>query len=314
MLGKPSDLATEGCFMRHSSRYHRVGWLLLLLFFRAFEIAAQNASQAPVKSCLWKVVSKESTVYLLGSVHLLKSDAYPLSQAIEQAFGDSTKLVLEVNLDSLNSPDAQQMILSKALLPEGKTLNEILSPATYQTVRQKVEALGLDIEALKRMKPWFLSLSLVAMKVQQLGYNAQHGVDQHFFERARKAKKEVLGLETADFQINLLDSLPAKTQEEALLQTLKELDQFETEFEQLVRAWAAGQESQLDKLLLESFKEYPEVYAKLISERNRNWLPKIESHFQGGNKTLVVVGAAHLVGRDGVVELLKRKGYSVEQL
>jgi len=244
----------------------------------------------------------------------LKPDAYPLSQAIEQAFGDSTKLVLEVNLDSLNSPDAQQMILSKALLPEGKTLNEILSPATYQTVRQKVEALGLDIEALKRMKPWFLSLSLVAMKMQQLGYNAQHGVDRHFFERARKAKKEVLGLETADFQINLLDSLPAKTQEESLLQTLKELDQFETEFEQLVRAWAAGHEKQLDNLLLESFKEYPDVYAKLISERNRNWLPKIESHFQGGNKTLVVVGAAHLVGRDGVVELLKRKGYSVEQL
>ena len=152
------------------------------------------------KSCLWKVVSKDSTVYLLGSVHLLKSDAYPLSQAIERAFGDSTKLVLEVNLDSLNSPDAQQMILAKALLPEGKTLNEVLSPATYQAVRQKVEGLGLDIEALKRMKPWFLSLSLVAMKMQQLGYDAQHGVDRHFFERARKAKKEVLGLETADFQ------------------------------------------------------------------------------------------------------------------
>ena len=206
------------------------------------------------------------------------------------------------------------MILSKALLPEGKTLNETLSPATYQAVRQKVESLGMDIAALKRMKPWFLSLSLVVMKMQQLGYDAQHGVDRHLFDRARKSKKEILGLETADFQINLLDSLPAKTQEESLLQTLKELDQFETEFEQVVRAWAAGHQKQLDNLLLESFKEYPDVYAKLISERNRNWLPKIESHFQGGNKTLVVVGAAHLVGRDGVVELLKRKGYSVEQL
>ena len=298
----------------HHSRFHRAGWLLLLLFFTTSESAAQNVIQAPVKSCLWKVVSKDSTIYLLGSVHLLKSDAYPLGQVIEQAFGDSTKLVLEVNLDSLNSPDAQQMMLTKALLPEGKTLNETLSPATYQAVQQKVEALGLDIEALKRMKPWFLSLSLVAMKMQQLGYDAQHGVDRHFFDRARKAKKEVLGLETADFQLNLLDSLSAKTQEESLLQTLKELDQFETDFEQVVRAWAAGQEKQLDSLLLESFKEYPDIYAKLISERNRNWLPKIESHFRDGNKTLVVVGAAHLVGRDGVVELLKQKGYSVEQL
>jgi uncharacterized protein YbaP (TraB family) len=233
---------------------------------------------------------------------------------MEQAFADSSKLVLEVNLDSLNSPDAQQMMLAKALLPAGKTLTEILSPATYQAVRQKVEALGLDIEALKRMKPWFLSLSLVAMKMQRLGYEAQHGVDRHFFERARKMKKDVLALETADFQLNLLDSLPPKTQEESLLQTLKELDQFETEFEQIMRAWATGQEKQLNDLLLESFKEYPDIYAKLISERNRNWLPKIESHLQGGNKTLVVVGAAHLVGRDGVVALLKQKGYSVEQL
>jgi len=243
----------------------------------------------------------------------LKSDAYPLSQAIEQAFVNSTKLVLEVNLDSLNSSDAQQMVLATALLPGGKTLNETLSPATYQAVQQKVEAMGLNMEALKRMKPWFLSLSLVAMKMQQLGYDADNGVDRHFFDRATKANKEVLGLETAEFQINLMDSLSAKTQEESLLQTLKELDQFETEFEELVRAWASGQEKQLDNLLLQSFKEYPDVYAKLISERNRRWLPVIESHLQGGNKTLVVVGAAHLVGRDGVVELLKRKGYSVEQ-
>jgi uncharacterized protein YbaP (TraB family) len=300
--------------MRHLSRYHRASWLLLLLLVRSVQASGQNATQAPVKSCLWKVVSKDSAVYLLGSVHLLKPDAYPLSPAIEQAFGNSTKLVLEVNLDSLNSPDAQQMVLRKALLPQGKTLNETLSPAAYQAVRQTVDSMGLNLEALKRMKPWFLSLSLVAMKMQQLGYDVQNGVDRHFFDRAMKANKEVLGLETAEFQIDLLDGLPAKTQEESLLQTLKELDQFEAEFEQLVRAWASGQEKQLDNLLLQSFKEYPDVYAKLISERNRNWLPKIESHLQGGNKTLVVVGAAHLVGRDGVVELLKRKGYSVEQL
>jgi uncharacterized protein len=300
--------------MRHRNRFHGTVWLLLLLVFSGSETTAQNARQAVKKSCLWKAVSRDSTVYLLGSVHLLKPDIYPLSEAMEQAFVDSSKLVLEVNLDSLNSPDAQRIVLAKALLPAGKTLTEILSPATYQAVRQKVEALGLDIEALKRMKPWFLSLSLVTLKMQQLGYEAQHGVDRHFFERAKKMKKDVLGLETADFQLNLLDSLPAKTQEESLLQTLKELDQFETEFEQIMHAWATGQEKQLSNLLLESFKEYPDIYAKLISERNRNWLPKIESHLQGGIKTLVVVGAAHLVGRDGVVELLKQKGYSVEQL
>src|SRR5262245_58181778 len=124
----------------------------------------------------------------------------------------------------------------------------------------------------------------------------------------------VLVLYTDKFQINLLDSLPAKNQDESLLQTLKELDQFESELEQLVRAWSTGREKELDRLLLESFQEFPDVYAKLISERNRSWLPKIESYLRVAKKTLVVVGAAHLVGRDGVVELLRRKGYSVEQL
>ena len=301
--------------MHDSSRSRRYAWLLLLLLlFRTSEIAAQKASQAPAKSCLWKVVSKESTVYLLGSVHLLKSDAYPLSRSIEQAFDDATQIALEVNMDSLNSPDAQRMILTKALLPEGSTLNEVISPATYRAVQQKVQALGLDIQTLKRMKPWFLSLSLVAMKMQQLGYDPQHGVDRHYFERARKAKKEVLGLETAEFQIDLLDSLSGKSQEESLLQTLEELDQVETEFEQIVSAWAAGQEKQLSETLLKSFKEYPDIHAKLITERNRNWLPKIESFFRPGNKTLVIVGAAHLVGQEGVIDLLRKKGYSIEQL
>src|SRR5262245_36116149 len=160
---------TKGCFAYHTNTLHRTGWLLVLLLFHPFEIAAQKASQAPAKSCLWKVVSKDSTLYLLGSVHLLKSDAYPLSQAIEQAFNESTKLVLEVNLDSLDSSHVQQLILAKSLLPEGKTLDLILSPSTYQALQQKVKGLGLDIEILKRMKPWFLSISLVATKMQQLG-------------------------------------------------------------------------------------------------------------------------------------------------
>lgn len=301
--------------MRDSSRSHRSAWLLLLLLlFRTSEIAAQNASKAPAKSCLWKVVSKESTVYLLGSVHLLKPDAYPLSRAIEQAFDDATQIALEVNMDSLDSPDAQRMIMTKALLPDGKTLNDVVSPATYRVVQQKVQALGLDIQVLRRMKPWFLSLSLVAMKMQQLGYAPQHGVDRHYFERARKSKKEVFGLETAEFQIDLLDSLSGKAQEESLLQTIEELDQVETEFEQIVGAWAAGQEKQLSETLLKSFKEYPDIYAKLITERNRNWLPKIENFFRAGQKTLVIVGAAHLVGREGVLDLLRQKGYSIEQL
>src|SRR5262245_28252661 len=129
---------TKKCFTYHSNRLHQMG-ILVFLLLSSFEIAAQKASQAPLKSCLWKIASKDSTVYLLGSVHLLKSDAYPLSQFIEQAFSESTKLVLEVNLESLDSTAAQQLILAKSLLPEGKTLDLTVSPSTYQAVQSKVK-------------------------------------------------------------------------------------------------------------------------------------------------------------------------------
>ncbi|MCI0627339.1 MAG: TraB/GumN family protein [Acidobacteria bacterium] len=302
--------------MHHVSFLRRASLLLLLLVFpvHTCEVRAQAPAKAPAKSCLWKVTSKENAIYLLGSVHILKADAYPLSKAIESAFTGSKKLVLEVSLDAMNSPSAQQLILTKSLLPEGKTLKEALSPETFRLVQQRAESLGLPMTALQRMKPWFLSLSLTVMKMQQLGYDAKFGVDKHFFDRATKETKEVLSLETPDFQINLLDSLPAKTQEASLLQTLRELDQFESEFDQIIRAWVLGNEKKLEESLLESFKEYPDVYEKLINERNRNWLPKIEAFLKDGNHVLIIVGAAHLVGRDGVIELLKQKGYAVEQL
>lgn len=291
----------------------RISWLFLLFLVCGREAIAQTVQRAPAKNSLWRITTNKSTLYLLGSIHMMKPDVFPLSDAIEEAFRSSARLVLEVNLDGLNSPDAQQAMLAKGLLPEGKRLGQVLSPETYRQVQQKVEALQLNIGAISRMKPWFLSLALAAMKMQQLGYNPENGVDRYFFGKAINAKKPVVGLETADFQISLLDSLPAKTQEEALLQTLNELDQFEKEIEQVVRAWKAGREKELESLLLESFKEYPEVYAKIVTDRNRNWLAALESHLRGEGSTFVVVGAAHLVGRDGVVELLRKRGYSVEQ-
>jgi uncharacterized protein YbaP (TraB family) len=273
---------------------------------------AQAPVASPAKSCLWKVTSKGGNVYLLGSVHLLRKDAYPLNQSIEQAFTRSTRVVLEVDMDE--SAASAQLLLSKGLLPGQKTLKEILSADTFKLVKQKMEAQGSNIETMQRFKPWLLMLTLTISEMQRLGYDAQYGIDKHFYDRARKSSKEVLSLETAEYQINLLDSLPAATQEAALLQTLKEFDLFQKEFSQIVKAWSSGDATGLEASLLGSFNEYPDVYEKLLLERNRNWIPKIEAFLGSQSDVLVIVGAAHLVGPSGVVELLRKKGYSVEQM
>jgi hypothetical protein len=287
--------------------------LAILLCLSAAPSLAQVPAQAPSRHCLWKVSSKDCHVYLLGSIHLLKRSAYPLDKALEAAFDDSATLALEVSLDEMNSPSSQRLMLSKGLLPGGKTLQQTLSEKTFAQVTARVETLGLKIEAVQRLKPWFLMLTLAVAKLQQLGYDPAHGVDKYFFDKAKQSNKTVLGLETAEFQINVLDRLSDKTQEAALLQTLADLDIMEKEFGQIVQAWAAGDTKGLEESLLESFNGYPEVYEKIVSERNRNWIPKIEEFLRQQGNTLVVVGAAHLLGSAGVVELLKQKGYAIEQ-
>jgi uncharacterized protein YbaP (TraB family) len=286
--------------------------LVTLLGETISQALAQAPSPATTRSCLWKVTSRDSTVHMLGSVHLLKKDAYPLNRTIESAFNGSQTLLLEVNLDEMTSHEVQQLILSKGLLADGKTLPEVLSKESLVLVKERIDALGLQLEAVQRLKPWLLTMTLALAKLQQLGYDPAHGIDKYFFDKAKGQRKEILALETAEFQINLLDSLPPKTQEAALLQTLKELDMMEKEFDAIVQAWKIGDTKRLEDSLLESFKEYPEVYQKIVSERNKNWIPKIEELLERRGNTLLVVGAAHLVGPHGVVELLRNKGYVVE--
>jgi uncharacterized protein len=299
-------------------RHQRLSKVVLaafgILLCRSYAQAwAQAPSPAPAKSCLWKVSSIDTSVYLLGSIHLLKGDFYPLPKPMEMAFNNSRRVAFEVNLDETNSREAQQLILNKSQLPQGRRLQDVLSKASFEFVKEKIEPLGLRVELLEHFKPWFLMLTLTVTKLQKLGYDPAHGIDKYFFDKAKKWDREILSLETSEFQISLLDALSPKTQEAALLQTLRELDLMEKEFDEIVRAWSGGDRKALEGALLGSFEDYPDVYEKIVIGRNRNWLPKIEDFLKRKGNTLVIVGAAHLVGASGLIELLEQKGYTLEQ-
>jgi uncharacterized protein YbaP (TraB family) len=266
------------------------------------------------KSCLWKVSSKQNTVYLLGAIHLMREDGYPLNKSIESAYHDAQTLVLEINLDEAASSEAQSLMVSKGLYPAGQTLRESLSPQTFELVKKKTEELGLDIQQVNRLKPWLVTITLAALQLEQLGYDSKLGIDKHFFDQARADKKEILSLESIEYQVSLLEGMSSGNQEAALLETIQELDLFKKEFEEIVKAWSNGKSKKLDELLLESFKDYPELLNQLIVQRNKSWVPKIEEFLNHKGNVLVVVGAAHLIGNRGVIEMLRQKGYVVEQL
>jgi uncharacterized protein YbaP (TraB family) len=273
-----------------------------------------DESRAQEKSFLWQLQSGKGDIYILGSIHFLRRENYPLNPTIEKAFDSAKKLVFEIDLKSAGSGTVQRLTLEKGLHRDGKTLQQNVSAETYSLAAKRAQELGLDIHALSPLKPWVVALTMASLQLQKLGFDPNSGVDRYLAGRATKAGKPIAGLETAAFQIGLMDQLSASDQESMLRQSLREMDLLDKGLDQIVRSWAAGDVPALEQLLLNAMREYPAVHQKIVVDRNRRWLPEIERLIKQGESALVVVGAAHLVGKEGVIELLKARGYTLEQM
>jgi len=271
---------------------------------------------AATRSFLWKASKGQGVVYLVGSVHMLTADFYPLAPALDAAFKDSDLLVEEADLSEMLSPTTQFSLLQRGMLPSGQTLDKVVSPATLALVNAHVGVFGpgAAVAAVKQFKPWFLAMTLEAMEWQKAGFDPQLGLDKHFFDRAQSEGKAVQGLETTEFQISLFDSMSAEQQERFLAETLKDLDKETASVGQLASAWKSGDVAGVERFVLKDLQSDPVVYQRLLVGRNRAWLPKLEALFSRPRPAMVVVGAAHLVGPDGLVAMLKAKGYTLIQL
>lgn len=285
--------------------------LLLLITINAF---SQQTKDHDKKHPLWKISTKTNTIYLLGSVHVLKEDAYPLDTSIEKAYENSQRLFFEVNLNEVNAQKLQQLTVDKGFYNDGRTIKADLSTETYELVKKHLSEDGMNVENFDRFKPWLLAMTIEVRELQRLGYDPRLGLDKYFYEKAEKDKKKIDSFETAAYQLNLLADMPAYMQEEMLLQTLKDIAEGEKELNMIFEAWKTGNAEVLDTDLLKSFRDYPEVYKRLVLDRNNNWMPKIESLIGQKENAMIIVGTAHLVGKDGILMTLKQKGYQVDQL
>ena len=287
--------------------------LLTALLVSALLVVRPTA-QGTNKHFLWSVTdSKGSVVYLLGSIHVLTPDFYPLSPELEKAFDGSKVLVEELDLDEMNNPVALVPVLAKAMFTDGRTLQQAVAPDTYAEVKRRAEKSGLPMVALDRMKPWMVAVALTAPVLKAAGFDSDMGVDKHFFDKAKASGKERRALETVAFQLGQFDLLSPAMQEEMLKETMADLDTQVANVREVATAWAAGNTTTIERLMLKDMMTSPDLYQKLLVDRNQNWLAPIETCLQQNAGCLVVVGAAHLIGPHGVPTLLQRKGYKVEQ-
>jgi uncharacterized protein YbaP (TraB family) len=289
--------------------------IVSILFLIVTFICTSYTFSYAQKSFLWRVQSKRSTVYLLGSIHLLKKDIYPLSRTIENAFEKSDFLAVEADINEIGRLNIQKLMES-AFYSGNDTLEKHVSQSTFDTVKEQTERLGLPIEFVYNQKPWFLGLTLSSVELMKAGYDPNYGMDKYFLSKAAGTKK-ILELESLDYQIDLLSGLNDDEQELFLLYTLKDLEILTQEVDNLVDAWQSGAVESMEKTVTKSFTEdrrFSGIYDKLIKKRNRSMALKIEGFLKTNGTCFVVVGAAHLLGERGIVQLLKGRGYSVEQL
>ena len=276
-------------------------------------LEAQQPSATATRQPLWKIEGKKATVYLLGSVHILKKENYPLAAPLNAAFDQAKVVVFESDLEALESPELAMKLLSKSALPAGETLRDQLSPKLYEQVAAQLKETGLPIEAVEKLKPGMVAMTIALVEMQKLGLDEKLGVDRHFHERARKAGKEIIGLETPDFQVDLLTGFSKQEGEAILKSTLKEIRTLKEQLGQMLKSWQTGDMKIVADLLNEAMEEHPELYKRLVVERNKRWVPKIEELARGDKDAIVIVGAGHLAGKQSVVELLEKNGLKVTQ-
>lgn len=262
----------------------------------------------------WKVTGRQGAVYLVGSVHLLSQNFYPLNPALEIAYKDSNLLIEEVDLGEMAQSDNQFALLSRGMLPASQSLDSVLSAPTLALLNKHLPDLGPMAEAMKRFKPWFAALTIESLEWTKAGFDPNLGLDKHFYDRAIADGKSVQGFETMAFQIGLFDDMPMDQQDKLLADMLKDVDSEQANMSKLIDAWRDGDAATVERIVLADLKTDPVVYKRMLVDRNRNWLPKIDALFGRSGHALVVVGAAHLVGPDGLLASLRAKGYTVEQL
>jgi uncharacterized protein len=294
--------------MQRLTRISAWAWALIVAFLLAPQARADGA-----RHTFWSIKGQSNTVYLLGSIHVLKSADHELPPESLRAYAAAGSLVMELDLNQTSPDKLTAESFSGETLPEGQTLPSALGPEAYARLVAHLKPLGLEAGFFDQMQPWFVAVTLEQLEIARLGFDLDSGVEAQFTRRAQADHKPIIALETMDEQLGLFSHMPMEQQRRFLLYCLEDADDSAQEMDEIVKAWQRGDTALLERLLGEGMEKFPDLYKVLTTDRNRKWLPRIETMLHDKQDYLVIVGALHLVGRDGVVALLEHDGYKVVQ-
>ena len=262
---------------------------------------------------LWELHGKHNTVYLLGSIHVLRPNDYPLAPVVLDAYTHAGSLFMEVNLEEINSEQVQAEMLASATLSGGKTLPDVLGKQRYERAAALAHEIGVELSSFDQFAPWFAAEAISELQLTQLGFQAENGVEMYFMDRARSDGKSVDGLETVHDQMSVFQNMSLDAQAEYLLSSLEQAHDLPKEVDSMVRAWKRGDTRWFESELQSDLGHDSDLYQSVLVARNRKWVPKIEALLNSDENYLVIVGTGHLAGQGSVVDLLKKDGIVATQ-
>jgi uncharacterized protein YbaP (TraB family) len=276
--------------------------------------AAALADAASTPVTMWLAEGTSNRVYLLGSIHLLRERDHPLPQVIGDAYEDAETLYMELDMDDLDPLATQATITRLGMLEEGISLRDVMGEELYAEAAAAASELEIPLEMLDRTEPWYAAITVEQLVLARIGFNAAYGVEMHLLRKASGDGKEILGFETLEQQLGYLDGLSLEAQRKLLMQTLTEGAAIREIMDDLILAWRSGDIDHLEQTLLNDLYGYPELYDTIVADRNRLWVDTIDDLLDDGEDYLVIVGALHLVGEDGVPRLLEQRGIRITQM
>jgi uncharacterized protein len=291
-----------------ATRWVSAGWLLLVLSLPAM------AGDAGHPVSMWQLDGHSNSVYLLGSVHLLRADDHPLPSVIDEAYEDAGKVIMELDMDDIDPVQAQSLLTELGLIHDDRSLSDLMGPEPYAEAAALASSADIPLAMLVKSEPWLAAITVEQLMLSRIGFNPLYGIEHHFMEKAGADEKEILGLETVEEQLRFLDSMSLESQRALLLQSLKESVDIQKIMDELVEAWRHGDIAFMQHNMLDEMKQYPELYRTIVVDRNRNWLGKVQELLDDDEDYLIVVGALHLIGEDGLPALLAEQGLEVRQL
>lgn len=289
--------------MRRMLRKTITSLSIILLF------VSSSINAAPV----FKVTKGDDTIYIGGTFHLLTEKDYPLPDAFEKAYEQADELYFETNMQEIETPEFQQKSLKVILFQDGTTLKSALNEETYARFVEYAKSRLINPMQFNALNPTGVMLTITIMEYQARGFVAE-GVDKYYFQRASKDNKNIAWFESPDEQLAILDGFDSEDPNGLINYTLDEIKNIDEVITSLHKSWREGDMQTLTKLGLDSFDGYPDIYKSVLVDRNNKWMTKIEAMFGDEGTELVLVGALHLPGEDGVLTQLEKKGYRIEQL